>query len=121
MVNVDSWWDGLLRDRFAAVLELVLCAISDDYESVEIILQSINGWEAGCEADAWPARNAIPLARQEVIRALRELTHEGYAQAFVLTPQETRIVDFREGEIEALWFYATRKGISAVRQLRGSE
>jgi len=42
VVNADSWWDGLVRDRFQAILELVLDAMSDDYVTVEIILKTIN-------------------------------------------------------------------------------
>jgi len=121
VVRVDSWWDALVRGRFQAVLELVLAAISDDYETIEIILKTINEWDSDRSPGSWPARRAVPISRPEVIRALRELTREGFAQAFILTPHGTRVVDFRERGIEDLWFYTTQKGIEAVRQFLGSE
>ena len=53
MVNADSWWDGLVRDRFQAVLELVLDAISEDYVTVEIILKTINEWDGERDPASW--------------------------------------------------------------------
>ena len=121
MVNVDSWWDVLVRGRFQAVLELVLAAIADDPVTIEIILKIINEWDPGCDAESWPARSVVPVSRPEVIKALRELTGEDYAQACNFAGQEIHRVDFRDREVAEVWFSATRKGINAVRQLQGSE
>ena len=121
MVNADSWWDGLVRDRFQSVLELVLAAISDDYESVEIILKTINEWDRDRDPESWAARRAVPVSRPEVVSALQELTREGFAQAYIFSDNETHAVDFREGEIADTWFLVTEKGINAVRQFLGSE
>ena len=120
MVNADSWWDGLVRDRFQAVLELVLEAMSDDYVTVEIILKTINEWDAGSRPESWAARSAVPVTRPEVIRALWELTREGFAQACVFDGAEARVVDFHAGEARGLWFYPTRRGMEAVRQFPAS-
>ena len=123
MVSVDSWWDALIRGRFEAVLELVLCAIADDYESLEIILSTINEWDADRDPESWPARSAVPVSRPEVINALRELTREGYAHTYMLDTKEPHVqsVDFSEDEVDDLWFYATPKGIQVVEHFLGKE
>src|SRR2546430_1782279 len=107
MVGVDSWWDALVRDRFEAILELVISAIADDYESLEIILKTINEWDADCDPESWAARSAAPVSRTEVVKALRELTREGYAQTYILGTEEPHVqsVDFREDEVDERWFY----------------
>ena len=121
MVNADSWWNGLVRDRFQAVLELVLDAISDDPETVGIILKTINEWDPDRDPETWAARRAVPVSPPEIIRALRELTREGYAQAYILTGNETQAVTFEEAKANDGWFCATEKGIKAVKQFLQSE
>jgi hypothetical protein len=121
VVNADSWWDGLVRDRFQAVLELVLDAMSDDYVTVEIILKTINEWDAGSRPETWAARRAAPVTRPEVVQALRELTREGFAQAYIFEGSEALAVDFRPAKGRDLWFYPTRRGMDAVRQFPGKE
>ena len=121
MVNVDSWWDALVHDRFQAVLELVLDAISDEDVTVEVILQNINVWNSERDAESWAARNAAPVTRPEVIRALRELTREGYAQSYIFDGQEAQVIEFRSGYLADVWFRATPKGINAVRKFLGEE
>jgi hypothetical protein len=121
LVNVDSWWDGLVHDRFQSVLELVLDAITDDYGTVEIIMKTINEWDTGNDPGSWAARGAVPVSRPEVVRALQELIREGYAQACVFLGSEARVVDFHGRPPADVWFYATSKGIEAVRRYLGSE
>ena len=119
MASVDSWWDALVRDRFAAVLELVLVAIADDYEDLETILESINEWEPDPELEGRAARSAVPVSRPEVVKALGELIREGYARAYTLGGEESsaRPVDFHEHGADGLWFYVTPKGERTVNQL----
>jgi hypothetical protein len=121
LVNVDGWWDSLVRDRFQAILELVLAAISDDYATVAIILQIINELEADRDPKAWPARSAAPVSPPEVIKALQELTREGYAQACVFESNVARAVKFRADATRDMWFCASPKGASAVKKLLGEE
>lgn len=121
MVNVDSWWDSLVRDRFQAVLELVLDAIAEDYVTLEIILQNINAWDRERDTRTWAARSAAPVSRPEVIKALQELTGEGYAQACVFEGAEARVVRFQPAHLADVWFCATPKGASALRKLQGEE
>jgi hypothetical protein len=119
MAGIDGWWDGLVRDRAEAVLELVLSAIADDYENLETILASVNERERDFGPEAWPARRAVPVSRPEVVSALKELTREGYAQAWVLDSHEpqARPVKFREEEVVKLWFLATPRGAAAAEKL----
>ena len=62
MVNADSWWNGLSRDRMKAVMELVLDAMSDDYVTVEIIVKTINEWDDGADRTSW-ASGGRPRSR----------------------------------------------------------
>lgn len=119
MASVDSWWDSLTRDRFAAVLELVLLAIADDYEDLRTIIESINDWKPDPEIEARPARSAVPVSRPEVVKALRELIREGYAQAYTLDGEEASVwqLEFRDDAAGELWFYVTPKGELTVNQL----
>ena len=119
MVSVDSWWDAHVGDRSEAALELVITSIADDYESLEIILESINEWKEDRDLESWPARRAVPVSRAEVIEALRELSREGYAQTYILDTKEpyAQPVEFREDQVDDLWFYVTPKGEHAVKQL----
>jgi len=121
MVNVDGWWDDQVRDRFQAILQLVLAAISDDYGTVPIILQMINKGDSSRDLESWAARSAAPVSPPEVKQALQELTREGYAQACVFEGAEARVVNFRPGETADVWFCATPKGVNAVKKLLGEE
>jgi hypothetical protein len=119
VVNVDSWWDGLSHNRFEAVLQLVLDAISEDYVTVEIIGKNINEWDGERDPASWAARSAAPVSRSEIIHALQELTREGYAQACIFNGQEAQVVKFRAEQLADVWFCATQKGINAVRKFLG--
>ena len=117
MVGIESWWDGNVRGRSSDILELVIGAISDDYSNVGMILESINELDSDYSPEAWPARKAVPVNRQEVIHALQELTREGFAQAFRLETGEAQPVKFSAEAIRDLWFCATPKGNAAIRHL----
>jgi hypothetical protein len=121
VVNADSWWDGLVRDRFQAVLELVLDAISEDYVTVEIILKNINEWDGERDETTWKARSAAPVSRPEVIRSLKELTRERYAQACIFNGHEAEVIEFQSRQLTDVWFCATEKGIKAVKKFLGEE
>jgi len=121
VVNADNWWDGLVRDRYQAVLELVLDAMSDDYVTVEIILKTINEWDSGSRPETWTARSAAPVSRPEVIKSLTELVREGFAQAYIYDGPEACPVKFEPDKTRDLWFYPTQRGMNAVRQFPGKE
>lgn len=120
MAGADHWWDDLIRDRSAAILELVLDAIADDYENLKIILETINR----CFPDdpnlkGWKALEVVPVSRQEVINALRELTEEGFALASVYDAgtKQFHSVSFHQHEAGMLWFYVTEKGLRTASRL----
>ena len=120
MAGIDRWWDDLTRDRTSALLELVLNAISDDYENVEIIRRIINGYdpdEPGLKN--WKALAAVPVSRLEVVNGLRELVAEGFAQASIYDPEakDYQPVSFRPDMVSVLWFYVTEKGMEAVDRI----
>lgn len=117
MPSIDGWWDSQVRGRAEDVLELVLNAIAEDYESVGDILQSINVWDKDIyTVNDWPALRAIPVSRREVIQALAVLIGHGYARAYRLDTSGARAepVEFAEGEAGRLWFYATPAGVEAA-------
>jgi hypothetical protein len=121
VVNVDSWWDSLTHDRFAAVLELVLVAVSDDYMTLEVILKTLNEWGAEEDSGDWPARSAIPVSPPEVIRALRELIREGYLQPCLFVGKDVQFVNFQELAVNDVWFCATQKGVDAAKRIFDNE
>jgi hypothetical protein len=126
VAGIDLWWDDLTRDRAAAILELVLDAISDDYENLEIILRTINRcYRSESDLKGWKALEAVPVSHLEVINALRELTQEGFAQACVFDAdaKQFQAVSFRPELVTVLWFYVTDKGMNAAHRLhkRGAE
>ncbi|TAM82662.1 MAG: hypothetical protein EPN47_08370 [Acidobacteria bacterium] len=120
MPGVERWWDDLTRDRFAAILELVLNAIADDYENLDIILKTINQeYRVESGLNRWKALAAVPVSRQEVINALKELELEGFAQACSYDTETKRFwpVDFSQNKAGMLWYYVTEKGMKAVQRL----
>jgi hypothetical protein len=124
VAGTDHWWDDLTRDRSAAILELVLDAIADDYENLEIILKTINR----CYPDdpnlkGWSALEAVPVSRSEVVKALRELTEEGFALACVYDAgtKQYQPVSFRRNEAGVLWFYVTEKGLRTASRLHKND
>lgn len=120
MAGADQWWDDLTRHRSAAILELVLDAIADDYEDLETILKTINScYPDDPDMKGWKALEAVPVSRAEVIKALQELTAEGFAQACVYDAgsKQFRAVRFRQHEAAMLWFYVTEKGLRTASRL----
>jgi hypothetical protein len=120
LAGIDPWWDDLTRDRSASILELVLDAIADDYEDLETILKTINRcYPDDPDLKGWKALEAVSVSRPEAINALRELTQEGFAQAYVYDggAKQFQAVSFRQHEAGVLWFYVTEKGLRAACRL----
>ena len=120
MAVTDHWWDNLTRDRSAEILELVLDAIAGDYETLEIILRTINQcYRDEPDLKDWKALRALPVFRPEATSALRELTQEGFAQAYTYdaATKQYHAVNFRADHAGVLWFYVTDKGMRAVDRI----
>lgn len=56
-----------------------------------------------------------------MIRSLKELTRERYAQACIFNGREAQVIEFRSSQLADVWFCATEKGIKAVRKFLGEE
>jgi aryl-alcohol dehydrogenase-like predicted oxidoreductase len=84
----------------------VLSAISDDYESLELILDSVHRHD-----DPTPTAEQVSLA-------LAELVKDGLAQAYELSPEHPHAtaVNVDPDRIEEQWFYATPKGIASATE-----
>jgi len=120
VVGIDLWWNDLTRERSEAILELVLDAIADDYECLEMILKTINKkYPAEPDLKEWKALEAAPVSRPEAIMALKELTQEGFAQACLYDAEakQFRPVSFRPDQAGVLWFYVTDKGLRTIKRL----
>ena len=92
-----------------AIRDLVLRAISDDYESFEWVVGDVLGSavELGMSADA----NAV-------LSALKNLINDGYAQAYLLSAHpgtNAEPVAFAENLLDDLWFYVTPSGKALIR------
>lgn len=124
MVDTNLWWNDLTRDRTEAVLQLVLDAIGDDYQDVEMVLKTINeGYPKEPGLEGWKAMDALPVSRPEVAKALRELVQEGFAQSCVyeVATRSFRAVNPPRGRMTGLWFYATEKGLRAINQFHQTD
>jgi hypothetical protein len=89
---------------------LVLRAIADDYESFDIIINSVSQWAASHGGD-----------HQSIKSALEQLIDEGYAQAYVLSsepPARPQAVKYSDAALYDLWFYVTEKGKALAREMR---
>jgi hypothetical protein len=91
---------------------LVLRAITDDYESFDIILECVAEWAAGLE---------ITAHSRTVKGALEELINEDYAQAYLLSsspPAQAQPVPYDQHSIDDLWFCVTSKGKKMAHEMR---
>jgi len=95
----------------ASVRNYVLSAIADDYEDLEIVSSEVTKW---AKEDG-----KISVAREEIIRGLEQLIDEGYAKAYVLSPQppHAKSVPFSAEHIGELRFYITPKGKKLAKSL----
>jgi hypothetical protein len=88
--------------------EYVIRAISDDYESLELILESVIGWAV---------ERAGVADKEGTLKALVGLIEDGYAQAYVLG-RDARPVDYSESSLDDLWFYVTPNGMKFLKQFQ---
>ena len=94
-------------DRHRMLLESVLMAVSDDYESFECIVE---------QTTEWAKDKGLAVTRSEITRALRQRVHEKYIQPYFLSSQPpfSQKVEFDPDLIGELWFYLTPKGKKLV-------
>jgi|SRR5215472_7079958 len=99
-------------DMRSRVRDSVLGAISDDYESVELILGVVPRLD-GLEA----------TTPEQIYLALGESVKERPAQAHELSPEHghATAVDINPDRIGELRFYTTAKGIAHVTEVNNRE
>jgi len=97
------------RTKAQGIKDLVLRAISDDYESLDIITRQISQFEESRD---------LRIADEEVRTALGELIQDNLAQAFRLSPWPPHAVavPFAYESANELWFYATPPGKALAQQ-----
>src|SRR3954468_16431975 len=85
--------------------EVVLTAISDDYENVQTILRYLQ-LLLDVRADA-----------SQVGEALRELVIDGLAQTYEFqhSSPHAKLIDFDASRIDEVWFYVTPEGKRVVQ------
>jgi hypothetical protein len=101
-----------MKELDQSLRELVLRAISDDYENFDRILEDVTGWAA--------ERHFTP-DRLSILRALEGLISDGYAQAYLLSsgpPGKAEAVMYSADCLDELWFYVTLEGKQLTRKLQ---
>lgn len=106
-----------MRDRSSFIKDCVIAIISDDYENFQIIFD---------QTRRIGALRKMDVAETEVAEALRKAITEGYAAAYVLSPQPPHAteVEYVPAQLKELWFFVTPRGKSAAKgipQLSSSE
>jgi hypothetical protein len=93
------------------LLESVLEAVVNDYESFECIVE---------QTSEWAKKKGLAVTRAEITRALRQRIHEKYIQPYLLSsqPPYSQKVEFQPDRIGELWFYVTPKGKEFVTSFR---
>jgi len=88
----------------------VMSAIADDYESLQIVADTVAKWtkEDGAQA----------FHRQELVAELGALVRDGYAQAYILSarPHTHQCVEYCETRADEFWFMLTLEGVRAMNQ-----
>jgi len=90
--------------------EFVLEAIANGYESFECVVEQVTRW--GRVRDR-------AFTHEEIAKALESAIGEGYAQAYLLSPQppHTKQVAFSHELLGEIYFYVTRQGKQLVKDL----
>jgi len=88
----------------------VMSAIADDYESLQIVADTVAEW---AKKDGTRA-----FDRQELLAELEALVRDGYAHAYVLSarPPHISIAEYCETRADELWFMLTLAGVRALNQ-----
>jgi hypothetical protein len=99
---------AILTQDKQSLKNAILDVISDDYESLEHIIESLRPYSHTPD---------VPPNEAEIIGALASLVGEGYAATYLLSPQppHAAAAPFSHERIRELWFYVTSKGRQAAR------
>lgn len=93
------------------IRDYVLKAVSDDYESVELIL------------DAAQRLAGLNATTEQVCLALNDLVEDALAQAYELSSEHPHAtaVNIDPDRMKELWFYATPKGIARITEINNRQ
>jgi len=82
--------------------------MSDDYENFEIVFE---------QTERLAGLKGMNVTESEVAEALSRAIGEGYAEAYLLSPQipHGRKVEYSPDQLHELWFYVTPRGKSAAK------
>lgn len=90
------------------VRRYVMASMADDYESIEIILATVNtlAKEDGLSA----------FDEQQVRTEIAALIRDGCAKAYILssTPPHAVVTEYLDSRVDELWFMLTPLGIQAM-------
>jgi hypothetical protein len=92
-----------MEDRQGFIEQSVMDAIADDYEDFDMVCT---------EVSKWAKVPGGPVTRREIRNALHRVIADGYAQAYVYSPELQRyeVTSYSADQVNQLWFYLTRKG-----------
>jgi hypothetical protein len=98
--------------RQEQIRDLVLQTISDDYESLEYIVEHLS---------QQPELEALGIDVKEITEALESLVQDRLAASWLLSPVPPHAteVPFSYDSIERLWFYVTVLGKKAATSAQG--
>lgn len=98
-------------DHHHILLEFVLEAVANDYESFDSIVEQTTNWAK---------EKGLAVTRAEITRALRQRIHEKYIQPYLLSSQPpfSQKVEFNPDRIGELWFCVTPKGKKFVTSFK---
>jgi hypothetical protein len=90
------------------VRKYVMASMADDYESLELIVDSVS---ALAREDGFPA-----FDKQAVQTEISELIRDGYAKAYILspTPPHAVVTEYLDTRADEFWFMLTALGIQAM-------
>lgn len=78
-------------------------AIADDYEDFDMVC---------AEVSKWARERSLVVEREEIASALQQVIDEGYADAFMYSPELRRyeVTRFSTRRLSGLWFYLSASG-----------
>jgi hypothetical protein len=89
-----------------ALEELIMDAIANDYEDLEMIRH---------EVKKWSAPDANPPSITDIVEGLVALIDKGLARAYRLSPHTEVVEDFRNAPcLDELYFYISPRGKAAL-------
>lgn len=100
-----------MKDQMEVIKRYVLEAVSNDYEPFDLVVRDVS---------TWGDENGFTIDASLVLRALEELIHAGYVEAYELHAEahgRAEPVVYSPQRATGFWFYVTPNGKQAVRDI----